>query len=185
MDAALTAALTALLGAPRALDALEVLHKLAANIRASADPKFRTLRLSNATLIERLFSQPGGMAALKALGFEAAAEGALVLPEGAALPAAALAQIAAALARVPPAAPAPAPAFGLSVEERAKRAAEAAQKAAASAADKAKLVAEASENQRQREAQVALMGGVKASTATKLGESTIKKFEPSGDTPGG
>jgi hypothetical protein len=188
------------------------LSNICLNIVASpAEPKFRRLRLGNATLHAKLFSIPGGRAVLTALGFvleeSTAGDAALVLAPGLALPEDAVARVMEMLEVVggppPPPTPAAAPAaaaaaavppspaaaggggggggsffsgMGLSPAEREKRAKEGEERAKRDAEEKKKLVAQAAANQKERELQEALLGGVKASHKVPVGAGTTVKL---------
>ena len=181
------------------------LSTICLNILANpAEPKFRRLKLGNAALGAKVFGVPGGRAVLAALGFVeeasvAGGEAALVLAQGLELPAEAVARITEMLDVVggpppPPAAASPAPAaagggsgggggggsffsgMGLSPAERERRAKESEERARSEAEEKKKLLAQAALNQKEREANEALHGGVKASHKTTAKESVVKKL---------
>ena len=179
--------------------AFATLNQICLNIVANpAEAKFRRLKLSNPALTAKIFSVPGGRDVLTALGFvleeSAAGEAALVLAEGQALPEAGVARVMEMLDAVggppPPPQPAPQPAappspapsgsffsgMGLSPAEREKRAKEGQERARLEAEEKKRLVEQAAANQKEREANEALMGGVKASIAKPLGTGVQVKL---------
>lgn len=178
---------------PQAASALNILVKLCLNIITNPeDKKYRRLNLANPTLSTKLFSIPGASDVLKLLGFMADPTDPtfLLLPEGLELPAdlvGRLQTLEAAIGPPPPAPalaspPPPAPSFGLSEEERAKRAADQVKKRLEGEKEKARILEMARLDQEER---IARAPKVVASVATKVGTGEIKKFEaPSGDGPG-